>query len=426
MPSHRRRNYYTYMYADPAIPWDGSTEAQLKRYGRHSPEIRSGFARPLYVGKGKGRRMYDHQRDKDGTSRPDAYDGMFYRYLRKMRRENREPVIVMIAGTLTEQEALDEEVRSILEIGRKKLGTGPLLNMTDGGDGSSGWDPPKSWRETRSKAISGSNNPCFGKKGPEHPRFGGKHTDEHKARMREISRERMNDPALRARMRKRMSGDSNPTKRPEVRETMREAGKKRTERAHQHALLLTQLVFAARADGHVTCDEIRDYLNKRGVRGARGGPLARSTIWYVMRHIDEDLRQPHKEPTGGKRNKYHLEKSKARISNTSKEKMRKYLESCGDTLLTALQEEGGNYAAAARLLAKRKMLTFQNRGEWTNYRLKAMLTKHGAMTPEPLKVDFSEAAVLDPASEADRKERQSVRRRAPRGRAAGPKKRRPR
>ena len=343
------------------------------RYGRNSGPVRGGLAQPFYVGKGNKRRMHAHRRAKNDTSRSSTYNSFFYRYLRKMERDGIEPVIVTIAEGLTEQEAHDEEVRSINDIGRAKLGRGPLLNLTDGGEGSSGWIPPQKWRETHSEAISGNKNPCFGKTGSEHPHFGKKHTDEHKELMRKISSDRANKPSVKARMRKRMLGSGNPTKRPEVQERMRQSGKIRTERAHQRALLLTPLVQAARADGCVTCDEIKECLHRNGVRGARGGPLARSTVWYTMRHIDEGIRQPHKVPTGGKRNRYHLQKSKTRISSTSREKTRKYLESYGDKLLNAYQDAGGNYAAAARLLTEREVPTFQNRGEWTNYRLKALL-----------------------------------------------------
>ena len=170
-----------------------------------------------------------------------------------------------------------------------------------------------------------------------------------------------------------MLGNANPAKRPEVQEEMRGAGKLRTERAHQRVLLLAPQIQAARADGCVTCDEIKEYLDRNGVKGARGGPLARSSVWYAIRRIDEGIRKPHKAPTGGKRNSYHLEKSKRRISNTLMEKTRNYLETYRDDLLAAYQDAGGNCAAAARLLTTREVPTLQNRGKWTNYRLKAML-----------------------------------------------------
>jgi hypothetical protein len=95
------------MYADPSRPWDKSTEAQRRRYGADSLPVRSGRAKPFYVGKGNGRRMYAHWRDKDDRARPSAYNSYFYRYLRKMEREGIEPVIVRIVGSLTEQEAHD-------------------------------------------------------------------------------------------------------------------------------------------------------------------------------------------------------------------------------------------------------------------------------------------------------------------------------
>lgn len=81
-------------------------------------------------------------------------------------------------------------------------------------------------------------------------------------------------------------------------------------------------------------------------------------------------------PTGGKRNEHHLDKSKARTSDTLRGKTQKYLGNWGDKLLIAYQDAGGNYAAAARLLTKRGVPTLQSRGKWTNYRLKAMLAQY--------------------------------------------------
>ena len=71
---------------------------------------------------------------------------------------------------LTEIGAFALERRYILWYGRKNIGTGILLNMTDGGEGSSGsispklgTKLPKEVRQKMSQAKSGSNNPMFGK-----------------------------------------------------------------------------------------------------------------------------------------------------------------------------------------------------------------------------------------------------------------------
>jgi hypothetical protein len=77
---------------------------------------------PYYIGKGKDRRAYNRSR-----SCPVPKD--------KSR-------IVFLAKNLTEQSALDLEVDLIRFYGRKDIGTGILRNMTNGGDGTSGYVSP--------------------------------------------------------------------------------------------------------------------------------------------------------------------------------------------------------------------------------------------------------------------------------------------
>ena len=61
----------------------------------------------------------------------------------------------IVKSNLTELEAFNEEIRLIKEIGRADLGLGPLVNLTDGGEGSTGLK----WNGRR----SGKNNPMYGK-----------------------------------------------------------------------------------------------------------------------------------------------------------------------------------------------------------------------------------------------------------------------
>lgn len=82
----------------------------------------------FYIGKGRGKRA----RSFNGRS------DLFMRVVAKVRRLGLEPEITFIAKGLTESEAFSIEKRSILEYGRRDTGCGPLVNMTDGGDGASG------------------------------------------------------------------------------------------------------------------------------------------------------------------------------------------------------------------------------------------------------------------------------------------------
>lgn len=98
-----------------------------------------------YIGKGTDRRPYSKR--KRGINPPSD----------KTR-------ILILHSNLDEQTAFDYERKLILFYGRKDLGTGLLRNMTDGGEGMSGWIPGESWRKKKSESMKGENNPFYGKK----------------------------------------------------------------------------------------------------------------------------------------------------------------------------------------------------------------------------------------------------------------------
>lgn len=78
--------------------------------------------------------------------------------------------ILILHFNLDEQTALDYEKKLILFYGRKDLGTGLLRNMTDGGEGVSGWIPNQEWRLKKSRSMKGMNNPFYGKQHTEKTR----------------------------------------------------------------------------------------------------------------------------------------------------------------------------------------------------------------------------------------------------------------
>jgi hypothetical protein len=101
--------------------------------------------RPVYVGKGQGRRDRDHQNDIARTN-TDVVE-----FMTKCRAGGREAEIKREYEGLTEAEALQREIELIAKYGRKDNGKGVLLNRTDGGSGTSRKTGPD--RQNRSAAC---------------------------------------------------------------------------------------------------------------------------------------------------------------------------------------------------------------------------------------------------------------------------------
>ncbi len=89
-----------------------------------------------YIGKGRPGRPYAKRRR--GINPP----------------ANRDRILILHSG-LSEQTAFDYEEKLILFYGRKDLGTGFLRNMTNGGEGVSGWIPGEEWKRNLSKRRKG-------------------------------------------------------------------------------------------------------------------------------------------------------------------------------------------------------------------------------------------------------------------------------
>lgn len=122
--------FYTYIYRDPS---------------RNNE--------PIYIGKGKKNRAWDHLRIKRKNP--------FIQRLQLMKKNNIVPSIEII-DALDESHAFLMEESLIEIIGRKDLGRGSLLNLTDGGEGVAGilWghDRKEKWSCSRK-----DNNPMLGK-----------------------------------------------------------------------------------------------------------------------------------------------------------------------------------------------------------------------------------------------------------------------
>ena len=82
---------------------------------------------PIYVGMGQKKRAWYHLKRKDMHP--------FVQRLQKMVHAGVVPEITFLAQGIDEELADLVEVEAIAKFGRKDLGRGPLLNLTDGGDG---------------------------------------------------------------------------------------------------------------------------------------------------------------------------------------------------------------------------------------------------------------------------------------------------
>lgn len=104
---------------------------------------------PYYIGKGSGKRAWT-KRKTERTNLP-----------RNLKR------VIIMESNLTEIGSLALERFYIRWYGRKDKGTGTLINLTDGGEGTCGYKGNK-WSNERKLKQSGKNHVYYGKKRPEH------------------------------------------------------------------------------------------------------------------------------------------------------------------------------------------------------------------------------------------------------------------
>lgn len=125
-------------------------------YVYHLVDPRSGL--PFYVGKGRGKRDQSHL---NSTRKRNAFKD---NVIAKIRALGLEPRINRIAEGLSEADAFALEIQEIRRFGRRDIHPdGILTNLSDGGEGQSGWVVPDHIKALFSEIYSGSGNPFYGK-----------------------------------------------------------------------------------------------------------------------------------------------------------------------------------------------------------------------------------------------------------------------
>lgn len=124
-----KAEHYVYVYLDTRKP-----------KGRYKYVLPSGKRvvykyPPLYVGKGKANRFKTHLTEKPSRIRNSTKTNV----IRKVREATgADPIIKVTSSRVSDFLAQAFEIDLIAGIGRRDLGTGPLANLTDGGEGGSG------------------------------------------------------------------------------------------------------------------------------------------------------------------------------------------------------------------------------------------------------------------------------------------------
>jgi DNA invertase Pin-like site-specific DNA recombinase len=129
---------------------------------------------PFYVGKGKNNRYAHHFTTKKDNNKHKKNT------IDKIVKLGEKVIVKIVFRSNNEIDVLSKETELILSYGRNDNKTGILTNLTNGGEGISGYIPTKELKELWSKIRKGSNNGMYNKK----------HTQESLNKMSEIRLEK--------------------------------------------------------------------------------------------------------------------------------------------------------------------------------------------------------------------------------------------
>ncbi len=140
---------------------------------------------PFYVGKGCNGRLGNHRAEafsllhKSGRKK---YKIAIIHSLWKQGLDFQEDIYL---NNLSEEDAFALEIAAIEQYGRKDNGTGILANLTDGGEGNTGWIPSEEFRQGVSDFHKGKIVSDETKRKAREANLGQKRSDETRQRLRE-------------------------------------------------------------------------------------------------------------------------------------------------------------------------------------------------------------------------------------------------
>jgi hypothetical protein len=103
---------------------------------------------PFYIGKGKDTRYLNHLVEKISCNAHKFYT------INKIYEHDLQPIIIKLYDNITQYTAFRLERLLIKIIGRRDLNKGPLTNLTDGGEGTSGYKMTDEQRQKIKKALT--------------------------------------------------------------------------------------------------------------------------------------------------------------------------------------------------------------------------------------------------------------------------------
>ena len=153
MSEKSNKIFYVYVYLD-------TRKSGKYVYGEYSFDYE-----PFYIGKGSGKRSESHINEAKKINKsniqinknnlPNINLHKIRTIIKIYKSTGRWPIVKIINQNITEKESSDTEMLYIKTIGRYNLKNGPLTNLTDGGEGNSGFIVSDKTKKKISNSLKG-------------------------------------------------------------------------------------------------------------------------------------------------------------------------------------------------------------------------------------------------------------------------------